>query len=279
MKSITQLVFFYAIFLISRNVAGQTVLFSENFDQIDAGTIPQGWVATPDSGWVVDSTNSSSGYTGASGLHNIKIDNNSPTNVYTVVTSNISTIGYKDISVIYGVRRTTHFPDSGSSIQSFDWSNDDGSTWYNIPYIENANNSTWSLINDSAKMVLSSTADNQSAIQLRWVANIINSTSGTYRIDDITVTGTPITSAVNDISVNDVVLLPNPASDIVMVHSNFSRNSIAHIYDCLGQEVFSQVLTSGDSKIDVKNLTTGIYYILISDAFGRTMAGKELLKD
>ena len=55
----------------------QLTIYNETFDEssVVLPNLPTGWVAAGDSGWVSDSSNSSIGYTGASGKNNINLSN------------------------------------------------------------------------------------------------------------------------------------------------------------------------------------------------------------
>ena len=115
------------LILFSINAKAQTTIYSQNFDSLGL-SLPTGWSSTA-SGWIMDSVtaNRSSGYSGASGLFNCVIKNGAAiSGTYTLTTGTFSTIGDTGISVSWAARRTTHFSDSSSSIQSFDFSIDGG---------------------------------------------------------------------------------------------------------------------------------------------------------
>ncbi|MEI7801211.1 MAG: hypothetical protein WCI97_01060 [Bacteroidota bacterium] len=171
----------------------QSVLYSESFDEtsISAPALPAGWTTTPDSGWVNDSTNFSTGYDGASGNRNLVTTNDSlSSNDCVLMSKSISTTGYNKTSVTYGARRSKHFSDNGSSISSFAYSIDNGVNWINLPYTENTNDSNWYLINNTVRITLSDDASNQASLKFRWVAHKVPTPSGTYRIDDFQILGT-----------------------------------------------------------------------------------------
>src|ERR1700752_2018141 len=149
------------LFPISILNAQTTVLYNENFDA-DSTALPTGWTSTT-GGWSVKKTNPSSGYTGASGNVNAVIDNTaSSTGMYDLISKSVSSTGYNGINVSWGARLTTHFLDSGSVIQGFYWSSN-GTTWNQLSYTENSNNSTWSLDNGSAVIALPAGANNQAS--------------------------------------------------------------------------------------------------------------------
>jgi hypothetical protein len=119
----------------------------------------------------------------------IEIANGTATGPFTITTDGISTLGYQNISIIYGVRNTKTFPTPGSRI-SLAWSVDDGNTWNTLAYQENAANSAWSLINGGTRITLPAGAANQSNLMFQWTGNLGVASSGTYRIDDVQVFGT-----------------------------------------------------------------------------------------
>ncbi len=173
----------------SLNVA-QTTLFNENFDEttIVAPNFPTGWYA---SGWKSDSSNFSANYTGASGVRNLVVSND-PVNTLTdtLYSKSFVTTGFNNIKVIYGVRRSTHFSDNGSSIVSFSYSIDGGVTWIPVSYTEATGDSNWYLVNAGVRIALQTNAANVASIRFRWVAHTNPTPSGTYRIDDFQLLGT-----------------------------------------------------------------------------------------
>lgn len=73
--------------------------------------------------------------------------------------------------------------------------------------------------------------------------------------------------AVNASSVNDynnkLFIAPNPANNLVTVQHNFNSNPVhVTLYNMLGKTVMNQLLTN--NRIDVSNLSNGIYIIQIS---------------
>src|ERR1700751_1020966 len=109
-KTITTL-FVTAFLGFSISTKSQVALYTENFDA-DTSALPTGWTATT-GGWTVKKSNSSSGYTGASGNVNAVIDNTvSNTGSFNLVSKSISTAGYNTITIEWGARLTTHFLDS-----------------------------------------------------------------------------------------------------------------------------------------------------------------------
>lgn len=130
--------------------------------------------ATP---WAFNTTSASSGYTGASGGNNAACGTSGTS---TLIFNSLSTVGYTDITVIWGARMTA----TGAS-PTFQWSTD-GSTWTPVTYTDVANNSTWALINGGTPFSLPSGAEGASNLYFKWTSNC---TATYYRMDDFCVQG------------------------------------------------------------------------------------------
>ncbi len=243
-------------------VSAQTTIYSQNFDTVFA--LPSGWSS---SSWAIDSGNSSSGYTGASGNYNIVIQNQTaPAGFDTLYSNTISTTGYSAITAIWAARNTNHFSDSGSAIQGFYWSADGGTTWNNVAYIENGNNSTWSVDNNNTVISLPVGAANQATLQFAWVAKIVTAPSGTYRIDDFNVKGTPSTGiAVLDENLAKVYMLNGTTIYIVSGSAGNEKMNV-EIYDVTGRLVNQLNMNSSSLSVDASLYTSGIYLVKVSNS-------------
>ena len=247
----------------STRVSAQTLINDQNFDA--AYALPAGWSTSHDS-WTIDSTNSSTGYTGASGLNNVGISNQtSPAGYDTLYSRIISTTGYTNITAIWAARNTNHFSDSGSSISGFYWSADGGATWNNAAYTENPNNSTWSIDNNNTAIALPVGAANQASVQFAWVAHIITAPSGTYRIDDFVVEGTPNTGIA---SVNEdlaYVYCINSSLINIVSRNTQSEKLNVEVYDVTGNIVNRSVMNSQNLSINASTFSSGIYFVRVSN--------------
>ncbi len=257
------LVSFILLNALSSSVSAQTLINDQNFDA--AYALPTGW-STSNGSWTIDSTNSSTGYTGASGLNNVGIANQtSPAGYDTLYSRTISTTGYTNITAVWAARNTTHFSDSGSSIRGFYWSADGGTTWNNAPYAENPNNSTWSIDNNTVAIALPAGAANKASVQFAWVAHIITAPSGTYRIDDFVVEGTPNTGIV---SVNEelayVYCINSSLINIVSRNTQSEKLNI-EVYDVTGNIINRSVMTSQTLSINASAFSSGIYFVRVSN--------------
>ena len=264
--------------LASVQAIAQTSIYTQNFDS--SPTLPTGWYASPNS-WYVDTTtsNSSTGYTGASGLHNVVIkDTTARTGNDTLLTAAISTIGYKNILVDWGTRFSKHFADAGSTV-SLLWSID-GSTWTPVTYIEDSNNSVWALDNRAVPIALPMGASDQASLQLMWVANIHFTTSGTYRIDDLTVTGTAIPAGIAEVSNENafasVFVNSNKMVNVSLVYPP-SHETTVEIFDMTGRMIKKVNMEAQSMLLDGKEFAQGVYVVRVSQS-GESIIKKISLK-
>ncbi|MFZ4619338.1 MAG: T9SS type A sorting domain-containing protein [Bacteroidota bacterium] len=175
------------VVLLGSILWGQTPLYSTNFGTT-ASTFPAGW-STSSTGtctWIITSTSASSTYSGASGSMNATATNGNSLTGTATLTGNpgISTVGYTNITVLYGARRTSTFTNS----VSLEWSTD-GTTWNAVTFTEVANDGTWALANGGTRIALPAGAEGAANLRFRRVYTVTTGT-GTYRMDDFSVQGT-----------------------------------------------------------------------------------------
>lgn len=73
----------------------------------------------------------------------------------------------------------------------------------------------------------------------------------------------------------DVTLFPNPASNVLTIQTTAALNSY-QVVDALGKEVAAESLTQGPGRfeINIANLESGIYFITVTGADGKTARTK-----
>ena len=76
---------------------------------------------------------------------------------------------------------------------------------------------------------------------------------------------------------NSIAVYPNPANDYVIVEGS-NLNSQIEWYDVLGKKVFSQVVNSNNTTIDISGLEPGIYFYKIITVDNSSQTGK-LIKE
>jgi hypothetical protein len=78
-------------------------------------------------------------------------------------------------------------------------------------------------------------------------------------------------ASVNEISVNDVMVFPNPASSSVEIKFKSAIKGKFSIADLAGNEVFNGELNGTSNSIDVRTLTPGVYMLILETEQGRSV--------
>ena len=258
--------------LTTLKMNAQTTLYTQNFDG-NGTSLPLGWTSTS-AGWSMDSVtaNRSTGYPGASGLFNCKISNVLDTVATKNLTTNsMSTSTDTGITVMWAARRTTHFSDSASSI-AFEFSINNGTTWTNVPYTENAGNSTWALDNAAVRIALPASANHQASLMFRWVASLHSTPSGTYRIDDFNVEGTIATGITEYQNNNLINMFMDNNNTLHLINESTPEaniSSLLTVIDVTGRICMNEKLNNINTEVMLPVLSTGIYFATITNANGR----------
>lgn len=193
------------------NVIDAHVIYNQDFN---TSGFPAGWTTTnngsgshtTDGDWRKDNTTISNGYQNASGGSHIRTRFDEAQNgcvlTYNNTTTPLNTVGYTNITIIWGARRSIGFNNN----VVFQWSAD-GVNWNTVNYTDatySTNNNGWMFVNSSTPVTLPKAAENIANLRLRWsTSSIVNST---YRIDDIRVTGIP-SVPVSAVSINPSAVL------------------------------------------------------------------------
>lgn len=81
------------------------------------------------------------------------------------------------------------------------------------------------------------------------------------------------TSSINEISKNDFVVYPNPATDFITLSGAISENTSVEVYNLNGQRVASQI---GNKQLDISGLSNGVYTVKITD--GKSVSHTKFIK-
>jgi len=85
-------------------------------------------------------------------------------------------------------------------------------------------------------------------------------------IGSITITLEGVILGVEDVTLNETILFPNPANKTVTITSLNSVQSI-HIYNALGSEVLTMnSINANSQQIDISNFPSGIYLVKVLDS-------------
>ncbi|AZA90879.1 Por secretion system C-terminal sorting domain [Chryseobacterium nakagawai] len=246
---------------------GQTTLLSESFGT--TAILPTGWSSTNTiNGWKSNSSSASTTkYPGASGGMNVVFVGQGPNNItHTLTYSNLATIGYTNISIIWGGLGAAAF----NQDIVFQWSTD-GTTWNDVAYSYNKKATTWSLINNGVPIQLPAGAGNAATLSLRWFS--VTSNSGNYRIDDIKVEGISGSLATSEIIKSKNIFVKNT---FVENEIYFGTKSEIKIFNISGELVKTASVFENES-VNVENLQSGIY-LVTGNSNGKAISEKIMKK-
>ncbi|AZB10062.1 T9SS C-terminal target domain-containing protein [Chryseobacterium sp. G0162] len=246
---------------------GQTTLLSESFGT--TATLPTGWTSTnTTNGWKSNGSNASTTkYPGASGGMNMVFVGQGPNGItHTLTYSNLSTVGYTNISIIWGGLGATAF----NQDIVFQWSID-GTTWNDVIYTYNKKATTWSLINNGVSIQLPSEAGNAATLSFRWSS--VTSNSGNYRIDDIKVEGISGSLATSEIVKPKNTFVKNTSVENEIY---FGTKSDIKIFNVSGQLV-KTTSVSENGSVNIENLQSGIYFVT-GNSNGKAVSEKIIKK-
>ena len=237
-----KIIFLFFLALLVNKSISQITLYSENFGT--GPTLPTGWVSS--AGWAANNTTAplSTGYTGASG----------GTQVMTTATgnltynNNLSTMGYSNITIIFGANRAAALTTS----PALQWSSN-GTTWNTITYTDVINNTTWALVNGGTAIVLPAGAAGIANLQIRWSRS--GMATGAYKLDDIKIQGTCNPSTITSITASPSPISCGGSSTISAISSG---NFIRWYLSSTGGTVIGSVASG--SGIIVSPGDTTIYY-------------------
>lgn len=242
---------FLATGMFAITVFGQTTLLSETFGT--TSTIPAGWISTnTTNGWKLNGSNTSTNkYPGASGGMNAVFSGVGPNGItHTLTSPSLSTIGYTNISIIWGGLGAAAFEQE----IVFQWSTD-GTTWNNVAYTYNKKATTWALVNNGVPIQLPVGAENAPNLKLRWSS--VTNNSGNYRIDDIKVTSVSGSLATSETVKSKNTFIKNTFVDKEIY---FGTKSDIKIFNVNGQ-IIRTVSVSENGSVNVENLQSGIYFV------------------
>ena len=71
------------------------------------------------------------------------------------------------------------------------------------------------------------------------------------------------TSSIKEVALEEIIVFPNPATDVVMVKSESAENLAAHMYSSNGVVVREFTVNEGDNNVSLEGLTSGMFYVNI----------------
>ncbi len=273
---------FLFLFTAAYSANAQTTLFNETFGTaiVTAEPLRPNWTAGGPALTnlnIVINTQDTPTIAGGSGMGNLI--NSRPTGgtpatiqgiaTYTLGGGAVSTVGHKDIKVIWACRKTA----SDSTDVSLEWSAD-SVTWNALTFLPDTatHPARWVLANEGVPIALPVAAEGQPNLRFRFTFNRTGSAAnaGNYRVDDFKVTGTPFATGISPVneSLNILGVSPNPASDLVYLnHPVASSKANINVYNSNGNLLLTVKPSAGSKQtsINIGSYHTGVYVVKYTD--------------
>ncbi len=178
------------------------------------------------------------------------------------------TSGYSNIRVAFATTRTTN----GAKRQSFHYSTNGGDSWQSPDQgYEVALLPQWGLKEFDLSTIEGVANNPDMLFKILFWGESATGTSGNNRFDNLSVTGTSITTGLNDfIDRNSpVTLYPNPAKETITLttQSGASHQGELAIFSMDGRKLQSVAVTSPQTTISLADLPMGIYVIRFSNSY------------
>src|SRR5690606_29933884 len=77
----------------------------------------------------------------------------------------------------------------------------------------------------------------------------------------------------------EITIYPNPVNDSLSIYTNFCDFCTVKIYSANGKLLYNKSLEASQDKIDVKQLSNGIYFIVVENELGIRQAEKFVKKN
>jgi hypothetical protein len=101
--------------------------------------------------------------------------------------------------------------------------------------------------------------------------------SSTWELDDILVVGTPIVGIGEKNNSPDFTISPNPSQGMVKLIMNGKGNKEIRIMNVTGNNVYQETTDLTIRNIDLTNLSTGIYFVQVTDGSTSKILVKKLI--
>ncbi len=147
----------------------------------------------------------------------------------------------------------------------------------NFPLIVNANISDASAISAADGAIDITTTGGTAPYVYQWsngttIADLTDLSPGAYLITVTDVNGcsmastfvVEVTSKVNVIEDQELMIYPNPSADFVQIESGDSQINELKLYDLMGKLVFEQVVNANQYSLNVNQFSTGLYQLKLN---------------
>ncbi|WP_298425777.1 FG-GAP-like repeat-containing protein [uncultured Kordia sp.] len=114
------------------------------------------------------------------------------------------------------------------------------------------------------------TATTINTVEIFWPSGLVDTYTDVSANQVLTVVEGS-TLGINEENAEKFSVYPNPAKDYIFVNTTISESYTLTVFDSLGKQVFSQKSQGLQSKLDVSNLSSGIFFLEIRTEKSKTV--------
>jgi hypothetical protein len=118
---------------------------------------------------------------------------------------------------------------------------------------------------------------NGTGVYIGFVYTSDTTCASTWELDDILVTGTPITGIKGINRSTDFTILPNPSHGLVKIIFDHAGVRKIRIMNIVGSEVYHETTNLATRVIDLTNLSPGIYFVQVTDVLNNQLSALKLI--
>jgi hypothetical protein len=119
---------------------------------------------------------------------------------------------------------------------------------------------TWTYSGD---IDVSGTKD--TGVYIGFIYTSDTTSASTWEVDDILVIGTPVTGIKGINPSNDLTISPNPSNGLFKIVFDSERVRKIKITNIFGSAVYQETTNLATRNIDLTNLSSGIYFVQVTD--------------
>ncbi|HWY38750.1 MAG TPA: T9SS type A sorting domain-containing protein, partial [Bacteroidia bacterium] len=82
-------------------------------------------------------------------------------------------------------------------------------------------------------------------------------------VDSVTVNVVSCSSNITGFERDKMIIYPNPASDLVSIHSSLNTSMLVEIYNSTGEKLLSNPVKNSETRVNLNNLNAGMYFMRI----------------
>jgi hypothetical protein len=245
---------------VNATTSNGIIIFHHDLNDFDLSPMIPKNIQGPGQVWTIDSTHgtSSSGCARMSGWSSGKPFGNEDW----LITPSMNFDRYKN--EVFSFMSASNYPGNPISVKISDDYEDSGDpndfNWTDLNSSLSPGSWTWTYSGD---IDVSGTKD--TGVYIGFIYTSDTTSASTWEVDDILVIGTPVTGIKGINPSNDLTISPNPSNGLFKIVFDSERVRKIKITNIFGSAVYQETTNLATRNIDLTNLSSGIYFVQVTD--------------